>query len=87
MGGVTARRDTLISRLFFPAPEERLYRALYDAVRTNDPTIKDFSMDTRAFKDVLMFKLKSHVLGNLAVFSWRGSGPSGAGNVVAEALI
>lgn len=31
--------------------QERLYRALYDAVRTDDPTIKGFSMDTHAFKD------------------------------------
>ncbi len=31
--------------------QERLYRKLYDAVRADDPLIKDFSMDTGVFKD------------------------------------
>jgi hypothetical protein len=29
--------------------QERLYRALYDAVRTDDPTIDDLSMNTHSF--------------------------------------
>lgn len=32
--------------------QERLYRKLYDAVRADDPIIKDLSMDTRLFKDL-----------------------------------
>lgn len=31
--------------------QERLYRKLYDAVRTGDANIEELSMDTEAFKD------------------------------------